>query len=71
LVYTCHYEYDDLSGTAAALTERARTFVAEGWAGNFNELLAEALQRYLESHSAAMTEDFVMSDVQWGLRGNE
>jgi hypothetical protein len=53
------------------LTERARTYVEEGWAADFNELLADALRRFLESHSARVTEAFVMDDVQWGLHGND
>jgi hypothetical protein len=50
---------------------RALSFVEEGWASSLDELLAEALRRFLESHSARMTESFVMSDVQWGLTGND
>ena len=53
------------------LTARALTFVKEGWASDFNDLLADALRRFLESHSARVTESMVMSDVQWGLRGND
>lgn len=53
------------------LTERARSFVEEGWASDFNELLAEALRRFLESHSGRLTEAMVMKDVQWGLHGED
>lgn len=53
------------------LTARARSYVAEGWAADFNELLADALRRFLESHSARVTEDFVMDDVRWGLHGTD
>jgi hypothetical protein len=53
------------------LTERAQTYVKEGWATDFNELLADALRRFLESHSARVTEAFIMEDVQWGLHGND
>lgn len=53
------------------LTERARSYVQEGWAADFNELLAEALRRFLESHSSRVTETFVMEDVKWGLHGGE
>lgn len=53
------------------LTERAHTYVKEGWAADFNELLADALRRFLESHSARVTETFIMEDVKWGLHGNE
>jgi hypothetical protein len=53
------------------LTARALAFVQEGWATDLNELLADALRRFLESHSARLTESMVMSDVQWGLHGND
>jgi hypothetical protein len=53
------------------LTAQALAFVADGWASDFNELLADALRRFLESHSARVTEAFVLADVQWGLNGNE
>jgi len=50
---------------------RAISFVQEGWASNLDELLVESLRRFLESQSFRMTESFVMSDVQWGLTGND
>ena len=41
------------------LVTQARAFVEQGWAGDFNELLAEALRRYLESHSSRLAESFI------------
>ncbi len=52
------------------LLAQARAFVEEGWATDVNELLAEALRRYLESHSSQLTETFIRDDVAWGLDGN-
>lgn len=49
------------------LAVRARSYVEEGWAADFNELVADALQRFLESHSAQLTETMVMDDVRWGI----
>jgi hypothetical protein len=51
------------------LTARARSCVDEGWAGGFDELLADALRRFLESHASRVTEKLVMEDVKWGLHG--
>jgi hypothetical protein len=45
----------------------ARAFVEEGWATDVNELLAEALRRYLEYHSPQLSETFIREDVEWGL----
>jgi hypothetical protein len=53
------------------LLARARAFVEEGWATDVNELLAEALRRYLESHSSQLSETFIREDVEWGLNGDE
>lgn len=53
------------------LAIQARAFVEQGWAGDFNELLAEALRRYLESHSSRLAESFIREDVSWGLHGRE
>lgn len=55
----------------AELVERARAYVKEGWIGGFDELLAEALRRYLDSHSPELTEKFIREDVEWGLHGKE
>ena len=54
----------------AALAARARAFVVEGFANDLDDLLAEALRRYLESHTSELTEAFMMEDVQWGLHGD-
>lgn len=53
------------------LVTQARAFVEQGWAGDFNELLAEALRRYLESHSSRLAESFIREDVSWGLPGQK
>jgi hypothetical protein len=53
------------------LTDRARSFVEEGWAADMNELLAEALRRFLESHSGDLTEAMIQDDVNWGLHGKD
>jgi len=37
---------------------------------SLDEGLADALGRYLESHSAELTEVFIREDVEWGLRGS-
>jgi hypothetical protein len=48
---------------------QAQTLVHDGWATDINEILADALGRYLESHSAELTEAFMREDVEWGLHG--
>ena len=53
------------------LLTQALAFVEEGWCTDVNELLTEALRRYLESHSSQLAEAFIREDVEWGLKGNE
>ena len=53
------------------LVSQAQALIDRGWASDFDELLADALRRYLESHSLALTESFTREDVEWGLHGRE
>ena len=53
------------------LLAQAQMFVEQGWAGDLNEVLAEALGRYLESHSSRLAESFIRDDVTWGIEGRE
>jgi len=53
------------------LLDQARRLVDEGWASNLDDILADALRRYLESHASALTESFIREDVDWGLHGEE
>ena len=53
------------------LIEDAREYVRAGWAVDLNGLLADALKRYLESHSATVAEGFIREDVEWGLHGRD
>ena len=54
----------------AVLAAQARAFVAEGCATDLDELLAEALRRFLKSPAPELTDAFMKEDVQWGLRGD-
>jgi hypothetical protein len=53
------------------LLERVRQFVADGWAADLNEVLSEALQRFLCSDAPMATESFLREDVTWGLHGDD
>ena len=53
------------------LVEEARKFVEAGWAADINQLIADALHRYLESHSADLSEAFIREDTEWGLHGRD
>ncbi len=42
-------------------------FIKNGWAGSKEEVLKEALKRFLESHKEEIIEDQIAKDVEWGL----
>ncbi len=62
---TLHTEIPD------QLWQQAQTLVQQGWAGNLQEIVTEALRRYLESHQAVLTETVIQEDVEWGLHGED
>lgn len=51
------------------LIAQAQELVKAGWAEDLDDLLTDALSRYLESHSLALADKFAEEDVQWGLHG--
>ena len=54
-----------------ALLAQAQDLVAAGWFRNVDELVLDALRRFLESHRAELMEEFIHQDVEWGLTGHE
>jgi len=54
-----------------SLARQAEALIQRGWASNLDELVAESLRRYLESHQEVLTEQLIRQDVEWGLRGDD
>lgn len=53
------------------LFEEIERLVQAGWFRDVDALIGEALRRFLESHRAALMEEFIRQDVEWGLYGQE
>lgn len=53
------------------LLVEAQTLIAAGWFRDLNDLMLNALRRFLESHRADVMETFIRQDVEWGLTGEE
>lgn len=53
------------------LHQQLRILVAEGWFRDENDLLFEALRRFLEVRRPELMERFIREDVEWGLHGKE
>jgi len=51
------------------LYEEIQRLIQGGWFTNEEELLREALRRYLEAHRPNLMEQFIRQDIEWGLTG--
>ncbi|RME76682.1 MAG: CopG family transcriptional regulator, partial [Chloroflexi bacterium] len=48
----------------------AQNLVKQGWFRNMDELVLDALRRFLESHREDLMEEFIRQDIEWGLYGH-
>ena len=55
----------------ARLFAQMESLVDDGWFQSINDLIVDALRRFLETHRPELMERYVWEDVEWGLRGNE
>jgi Arc/MetJ-type ribon-helix-helix transcriptional regulator len=53
------------------LLTQAQDLVSAGWFRNLDELMLDALRRFVESHRGELMEEFIRQDVEWGLYGDE
>ena len=55
----------------ARLLTEMQVLVETGWFRSLDELILDALRRFVESHRAELMERFVREDAEWGLHGDE
>jgi len=55
----------------ARLLTEVQAMVETGWFRSLDELMTDALRRFIESHRAELMERFILQDVEWGLYGKE
>jgi Arc/MetJ-type ribon-helix-helix transcriptional regulator len=53
------------------LLEEMQALVADGWYRDLDDLLVDALRRYLDARRPELMERFFRQDVEWGLRGED
>ncbi|MFC1707601.1 ribbon-helix-helix domain-containing protein [Planctomycetota bacterium] len=53
------------------LKEEVDALVKDGWFRAVDEVICEALRRFLESHRPDAMELAIREDTEWGLRGEE
>ena len=50
------------------LVAQMEALVDQGWFPGIDEVIADAVRRFLETHSPELIEHYVWQDVEWGLR---
>jgi len=55
----------------ARLLTEMQVLVETGWFRSLDELILDALRRFVESHRAELMERFIREDAEWGLHGDE
>lgn len=53
------------------LLTQMQMLVDAGWFRDLNEVMLDALRRFVESHQDELMERFIREDVEWGLYGDE
>lgn len=53
------------------LLAQVQSLIAEGWFHDMDDLIADALRRFLDTHRPELMERYIQEDVEWGLRGEE
>jgi hypothetical protein len=53
------------------LLAEMRTLVEGSWFRDLDELMVNALRRFVESHRGELMERFIHEDIEWGLSGSE
>jgi hypothetical protein len=53
------------------LAQRLSQLVHDGWVADEQQVMIEALRRFLDSHRPELVESQILADVEWGLHGGE
>jgi Arc/MetJ-type ribon-helix-helix transcriptional regulator len=68
----------DESQTATIQTEvplglltEVKKLVDAGWFRSLDDVMLDALRRFVESHRTELMEEFIREDIEWGLHGDE
>jgi Arc/MetJ-type ribon-helix-helix transcriptional regulator len=55
----------------ARVLDGLKSLVEAGWFRNLDDVIVDALRRYLESHRSELLDELILEDVEWGLRGTD
>ena len=53
------------------LYQEVRILVEKGWFRNEDDIILEALRRFLDTHKVEPMEQYIREDVEWGLHGKD
>jgi len=53
------------------LLTQVQKLVEAGWFRSLDDVMSDALRRFVESHRTELMEEFIREDVEWGLHGDE
>lgn len=51
--------------------QEVKSLVDKGWFRNEDDIILEALRRFLDTHRIELMEKVIREDVEWGLHGKE
>jgi len=55
----------------AQLFAEIQSLVNTGWFQSIDDVVLDALRRFLDSHREELMEGFLRQDIEWGLRGRD
>jgi Arc/MetJ-type ribon-helix-helix transcriptional regulator len=55
----------------ARLFAEIQSLVNTGWFRSVDDVVLDALRRFLSSHREELMEEFLRQDVEWGLHGQD
>lgn len=53
------------------LLAELQSLVDAGWFRSIDEVVLDALRRFLDSHRDDLMREFILEDVEWGLHGTD
>jgi Arc/MetJ-type ribon-helix-helix transcriptional regulator len=55
----------------AGLLLQAESLVEDGWFEDVNDVIVDALRRFLEVRRPELMESYIWRDVEWGMHGKD